>query len=59
MVNEMSSEKDQCFQCSELGHIACHCLNVNCFECNEYGHIAVDFPDRIPPSGTLLHISQS
>ena len=51
----MSSEEDQCFQCQELGHIACHCLNIRCFECEQYGHIAVDCPDRIPPSGTPAH----
>ena len=51
-VNVMTNEGDQCFQCQELGHIACNCPNVHCFECNEYGHIAVDCLDRIPPSGT-------
>ena len=50
-VNVMSNKEDQCFQCQEVGHIACHCLNVHCFECNEYGHIAADCPDSIPPSG--------
>ena len=55
MVNVMSNEGDQCFQCHELGHITHHCPNVCCFECNEYGHIAVDCPDRIPPSGTSAH----
>ena len=24
-VNAMSSDDDKCFQCQELGHIACHC----------------------------------
>ena len=51
-VNVMSNKEDQCFQCQELGHITCHCLNVCCFECGEYGHIVADCPDRIPPSGT-------
>ena len=51
-VNVTSNKGDQCFQCQELGHITCHCLNVCCFECNEYGHIAVDYLDRIPSSGT-------
>ena len=51
MVNVMSSEEDQCFQCQELGHITHHCQNVHCFECNAYGHIAEDYPDIIPPSG--------
>ena len=50
-VNVMSNKGDQCFQCQELSHIACHCPNVCCFECDEYGHIAVDCADRIPPSG--------
>ena len=51
-VNVMTSEGDQCFQCQELVHIACNCLNMHCFECSQYGHIAADCPDRIPPSGT-------
>ena len=55
IVNVMSNEEDQCFQCQELGHITCHCTNVPCFECNEYGHIAADCPDRIPPSGMPAH----
>ena len=33
-VNVMTNEVDQCFQCQELGHIACNCPNVHCFECN-------------------------
>ena len=51
-VNIMSNREDHCFQCQELGHIACHCHNVWCFECDEYGHMVVDCPHRIPPSGT-------
>ena len=51
-INVMSNEEDQCFQCQELGHIACCCPNIHCFECDEYGHIAVDCPERIPPLGT-------
>ena len=54
-VNVMSNEEDQCFQCQVLGHITCHCLNIQCFECDEYGHIAADFPDRIPQSGMPAH----
>ena len=27
-VNGMSHEEEHCFQCQELGHIACHCPNV-------------------------------
>ena len=54
-ANVMSNKGDQSLQCQELGHIACHCLNVHCFECNEYGYIAADCPDRIPPTGTPAH----
>ena len=54
-VNVMSYEKGQCFQCQELGHIACHCLNIHCFECDECNHIAADCPDKIPPSGMPAH----
>ena len=53
--NVITNKGDQCFQCQELGHIACNFPNLHCFECNEYGHIAVDCPDRIPPSGTPAH----
>ena len=31
-VNVMSSEDDKCFQCQELGHMACHCLHIQCFD---------------------------
>ena len=51
-VDVMSHEEDQCFQCQELGHIACHCPNVCCFECKEYGHVVVECPHHIQPSGT-------
>ena len=54
-VNVMSNEGDQCFQCQELGHTACHCLNIRCFEFDEYRHLATDCPGRIPPSGTPAH----
>ena len=54
-VKMMSNEGDQCFECQELGHIACYCHNIRCFDCNEYGHVAADCPDRIPPSGTPAH----
>ena len=27
-VNVMSQEEHRCFQCQELGHIACHCPSV-------------------------------
>ena len=49
-VNVMSNEEDLCFQCQEVGHIACHCWNVCCFECNEYGHITTDCPNKKRPS---------
>ena len=53
MVNMMSNEEDQCFQCQELGYIAQHCPHIRCHECDEYRHIIMEFPHRIPPSGTL------
>ena len=55
VFNVMSSEKDQCFQCQEIGHIVHHCPNIRCFEYNEYGHIAADYPDRTPPLDTPAH----
>ena len=54
-VNVMSHEEDHCFQCQELGHIACHCPNVQCFKCDEYGHIVMNCLHRIPPSGMPAH----
>ena len=60
MVNVMSNEDDQCFQCQESGHISCHCPNKYYFECNEYGHITTDCPDRIPlPGMPTYHRGQS
>ena len=50
-VNTMSSDEDKCFQCQELGHIACYCLCIRCFDCDDYGHIAADCQDKFPPSG--------
>ena len=52
-VNVMSSEDVKCFQCQELGYMACHCPHIQCFNCDEYSHVAADCPDKIPPSGTL------
>ena len=49
-VNVRSNEDDQCFQCQELGHIACYCV-----EYDEYGHIAVDCLHRIPLLGMPAH----
>ena len=50
-VNTISNEDHKCFQCQELGHIACHCPYIKCFNCDEYGHVAADCPNKIPPSG--------
>ena len=50
-VNVMSRDDDKCFQCQELGCMACHCPCIKCFDCDEYGHVAADCPDNIPPSG--------
>ena len=41
MVNIMSSEEDQCFQCKEPGHIAQHCPHIISHECDEFGHIVM------------------
>ena len=30
-VNVMSSDDDKCFQCQELGHMACNCPHIKCF----------------------------
>ena len=50
-VNTMSSDDNKCFQCQEMGHMACYCPCIRCFDCNDYGHVAADCPDKIPPSG--------
>ena len=55
LVNTMSSDNDRCFQCQEIGHMACYCLHIWCYDCDNYGHIAMDCPDKIPPSGTPAH----
>ena len=47
----MWSDDDRCFQCQELGHMACHCPRIKCFDCDEYGHVTADCPDKIPLSG--------
>ena len=52
-VNTMSSNNDRCFQCQEIGHMACYCPPIWCYDCDNYGHVAMDCPDKIPPSGTL------
>ena len=51
-VNVMSSNDDKCFQCQELGYMACHCPHIKCFGCDECGHVTADCPDKIPLSGT-------
>ena len=54
-VNTMSSNNDRCFQCQEIGHMACYCPHIWCYDCNNYGHVAMDCPDKILPSGTPSH----
>ena len=54
-VNTMSSNNDRCFQCQEVGHIACYCPHIWCYDCDNYGHVAMDCPDKIPLSGTPAH----
>ena len=51
-VNMMSNNEDCCFQCQEQEHIARKCPIIKCFKCDEYGYIVMDYPHRIPPSGT-------
>ena len=51
-VNTMSSDNDRCFQCQEIGHMACYCPHIWCFDCDNYRHVAMDCPDKIPLSGT-------
>ena len=59
-VNTMSSDNDKCFQCQELGPMACHCTYIKCFDCDEYGHVTADCQDKIPPTGTLaMHRNNS
>ena len=50
-VNTMSSDDNKCFQCQELGHLACYCPLIRHFNWDDYGHVAVDCPDKILPSG--------
>ena len=50
-VNTMSSNDNKCFQCQEMGHMACYCPHIRCFDCNDYGHVTADCPNKIPPSG--------
>ena len=55
LVNTMSSNNDRCFQCQEVGHMACYCPQIRCYDCNNYGHVVMDCPDKILPSGTPSH----
>ena len=50
-VNTMSSNDNKCFQCQEMGHMACYCSCIRCFDCDDYGHVTADCPNKIPPSG--------
>ena len=50
-VNTTSSNDDKCFQCQEMGHMACYCPCIRYFDCNDYGHVTADCPDKILPSG--------
>ena len=51
-VNTMSSDNDRCFQCQEVGHMACYCPHIQCYDCDNYGHVAMDCLDKILPSDT-------
>ena len=51
-VNTMSSHNDRCFQCQEIGHMACYCPHIQCYDCDNYGHVTMDCPDKILPPGT-------
>ena len=51
-VNTLSSNNDRCFQCQEVGHMACYCPHIWCYNCDNYGHVAMNCLDKIPPSGT-------
>ena len=31
-VNTMSSDNDRCFQCQEIGHMACYCPHIQCYD---------------------------
>ena len=33
-VNTMSSDNDRCFQCKEVGHMACYCPHIRCYDCD-------------------------
>ena len=42
LVNTMSSDNDRCFQCQEVGHMACYCPHLWCYDCDNYRHVAMD-----------------
>ena len=50
-VNVMTTDQEKCFQCQEVGHMACYCPHIKCYDCDKYGHVAMDCPDKIQPSG--------
>ena len=54
-VNTMSSDQEKCFQCQEVGHMACYCPHIRCYDCDNYGHVAMDCQDKVPLSGTPAH----
>ena len=51
-TSSVNSDNDRCFQCQEIGHMACYCPHIWCYDCDNYGHVAMDCQDKIPPSGT-------
>ena len=51
-VNTMSSDNDRCFQCQEVGHMACYCPHIWCYNCDNYWHVAMECPNKILLSGT-------
>ena len=54
-VNVMTTDQEKCFQCQEVGHMACYCPHIKCYDCDNYGHVAMDCPDKILPSGMPAH----
>ena len=55
LVNVMTTNEEKCFQCQEVGHMACYCPHIKCYDCDNYGHVAMDCPDKIQPSGMSAH----
>ena len=54
LVNVMTTDQEKCFQCQEVGHMAHYSPHIKCYDCDNYGHVAMDCPDKILPSGTLV-----